>query len=158
WNITQAACINPPCTSGASHEPMLSPDGQRVVYSSTVTQLVQGDTNVEQDIFLSVLSPVGASLGTVSTERVNLQDQTGAQATGGSSGDPAINDARFPVEDPEILIAFVSSATNLVSPDTNSVQDIFLTGAIPQPTGSHFRRGDANSDASINVSDPIFVL
>src|SRR5690606_26819539 len=109
-------------------------------------------------IFLSVLSPVGASLGTVSTERVNLQDQTGAQATGGRSGDPAINDARFPVEDPEILIAFVSSATNLVSPDTNSVQDIFLTGAIPQPTGSHFRRGDANSDASINVSDPIFVL
>src|SRR5690606_21806312 len=66
-------------------------------------------------------------------------------------------DARFPVEDPEILIAFVSSATNLVSPDTNSVQDIFLTGAIPQPIGPHFRRGDADGNGSVNVTDPIYI-
>lgn len=89
----------------------ISADGRFVAFASRATNLVAGDTNGVDDIFVH-------DRLTGITERVNLGPQ-GLQATGGGSSDPSISgDGQ--------RVAFTSSATNLVPGDTNGVQDIFV--------------------------------
>ena len=98
-------------TGGESHQPTISPDGRFIVFTSRATNLVSGDSNTQEDIFIR-----DRTAGT--TVRVNLSS-TGAQATSGSSYNGSISaDARF--------VAFRSLATNLIPNDTNSRSDIFL--------------------------------
>ena len=100
-------------TSGASRAPAISADGRFVAFEADPSTLVSGDTNARPDIFVR-----DRTFGT--TERVNLNSAE-EEATGGSlpTEGAAINaDGRF--------VAFRSEATNLVSDDTNGLDDIFV--------------------------------
>ncbi len=92
-----------------SADPVLSNDGRYVAYESNASNLVSGDTNGWEDVFVR-----DRSAGT--TSRISV----GANGQGnGSSSDPDITpDGRF--------VAFESLATNLIKGDTNSATDIYL--------------------------------
>lgn len=88
----------------------ISADGRYVVFWGEASNLVGGDTNGSADVF--VRDRLNAA-----TERVSV-DSSGAQANAGSTGGMISPDGRF--------VAFRSSATNLVTGDTNGKADIFL--------------------------------
>ncbi|MEG4920756.1 calcium-binding protein, partial [Microcoleus sp. F10-D1] len=101
-----------------STEPSLSANGQFVAFWSNATNLVPGDTNNTNDIF------VRDSL-TNTTTRVSV-DSAGNQGNNLSS-DPSISaDGRF--------VAFFSNATNLVPGDTNNSGDIFVRDLLTNTT------------------------
>jgi len=95
---------------GSSERPSISSDGRYIVFGSEATNLVAGDTNATNDIFLH-------DTQTGATTRVSV-DSVGAEADG-SSEEPSISsDGRY--------VVFNSEATNLVAGDTNAAQDIFV--------------------------------
>ena len=97
--------------NGISGVPAISADGRYVAFESDATNLVSGDTNNFNDIFVH-------DRQTGQTTRVSIASD-GTQATGGSSFSPAISaDGRY--------VAFASYAANLVSGDTNNFIDIFV--------------------------------
>jgi Tol biopolymer transport system component len=96
--------------TGLSGVGAIATNGHFVVFQSSSPNLVPGDTNGTDDVFLRDLSA-----GT--TELVSLST-SGGQGNG-LSGSPFISDdGRF--------VGFMSYATNLVSGDTNGVADTFL--------------------------------
>jgi HYR domain-containing protein/IPT/TIG domain-containing protein/WD40 repeat protein len=96
--------------NGNSARAAISSDGRWVVFRSTATNLVAGDTNGFDDIFVR-----DTQAGT--TVRVSTSS-AGVQANGQCSTSSISTDGRF--------IAFASVATNLVAGDTNGVRDIFM--------------------------------
>ena len=95
-----------------SSRPALSRDGNVVGFVSSATNLVAGDTNGVEDIFVR-------DLETGSTERVSV-------ASDGTQGD-AFSDRFAPALDRTgRFVAFESGATNLVPNDTNAAFDVFL--------------------------------
>ena len=106
---------------GFSYNPAIGADGRFVAFDSFATNLVSGDTNAVPDVFVH-------DRQTGTTERVSVATG-GGQATGGNSLHPAISaGGRF--------VAFDSLAANLVTGDTNAVNDIFVrdrgtSGAAP---------------------------
>jgi len=91
--------------------PAISASGRYVAFYSDAVNLVLGDTNVTDDVFVH-------DLVTKKTERVSVATG-GAQANAASGGSIAISgDGRY--------VAFVSSATNLVANDTNGAPDAFV--------------------------------
>jgi len=88
----------------------ISADGRYVVFESESTNLVIGDTNGVEDIFLH-------DRQTGITERVSV-DSYGVQADGMCYSSMVSRDGRF--------VAFDSDATNLVAADNNWVGDVFL--------------------------------
>ena len=96
--------------NGWSYEVAISGDGRYVAFSSAATNLVAGDTNARRDIF--VRDRVGNT-----TTRMSVT--SGGVQGNGDSSNPAINlNGRY--------VAFTSSATNLVSGDTNAASDVFV--------------------------------
>jgi Tol biopolymer transport system component len=98
--------------------PAISADGQRVAFQSAASNLVAGDTNGVQDIFVHDMMT-----GTTTCLSVG----PGGAFGNGPSEFPAISaDGRW--------VAFDSSATNLVQGDTNGFDDVFerdlTTGAV----------------------------
>jgi len=90
--------------------PTISHDGQRIVFINNAINLVSGDTNGADDIFLHELS-------TGLTTRVSV-------SSAGQQGD---GDSAWPRISPEgRYVAFNSYAGNLVDGDTNNHSDIFL--------------------------------
>jgi len=97
---------------GYSNESAISADGRYVAFGSSGTNLVPGDTNGVEDIFVR-------DRKTGTTARVSVSS-AGAQATGASAypAHPAISaNGRF--------VAFKSAATDLVAGDTNGADDVF---------------------------------
>jgi Tol biopolymer transport system component/carbonic anhydrase/acetyltransferase-like protein (isoleucine patch superfamily) len=89
--------------------PAISADGSAVAFESSSGGLVPGDTNGYKDIFVFQVDTGAIHRASVSS--------SGTQANG-ASRDAAISaDGRY--------VTFLSSATNLVSGDTNSVDDCF---------------------------------
>ncbi len=106
--------------NGGSAAPSLSGDGRFVGFGSYASNLVDGDTNQDIDVFVH-------DRQTGETIRVSVDSQ-GRQANG-SSGVPAVSaDGRW--------IAFHSFASNLVDGDTNGSLDIFVND---RETGSTTR-------------------
>ncbi len=92
----------------------ISNDGKFVVYQSDATNLVANDTNATTDVFLRDITA-----GT--TTRMST-DATGIQGNA-ASVDPTISgNGRF--------VAFTSLAGNLVTGDTNALNDVFVKDRI----------------------------
>ncbi|MCX7598128.1 MAG: hypothetical protein N2512_04590 [Armatimonadetes bacterium] len=97
-------------SNDASGAPVISADGRFVAFVSWATNLVPGDTNGCEDVFVH-------DRLTRQTQRVSISS-TGAQGNG-PSWEPSISaDGRF--------IAFTSEASNLVPGDTNGGRDVFV--------------------------------
>jgi hypothetical protein len=96
--------------NGDSEEPSISSDGLIVAFISEATNLVPGDTNNAQDVFVH-------ERGTAITQRVSV-------ASAGTQGD---DDAfSLSLSSNGSVVAFGSYATNLVAGDTNDVIDVFV--------------------------------
>jgi Tol biopolymer transport system component len=115
-------------SNGASHDPVLSADGRYVAFQSFASNLVAGDTNGAPDIFLRDRT-------TGSITRISITSH-GGQANGPSE-DPAISDDGT-------LVAFDSTASNLVGSDTNAASDVFVRDAT---VGTTIRVSTASSGA-----------
>lgn len=95
---------------GASQRPCVSDDGRYVGFESFASNLVIGDTNGTVDVFVH-------DRETGTTERVSVHS-SGAEANAGSGNCSMSGDGR--------IVAFESSATNLIDSDTNMISDIFV--------------------------------
>ena len=97
----------------------VSADGTKIAFSSTATNLIGSDANSVADIFVKDL--------------ISGDVQLVSAAADGTQGDAASKNA-VSISADGTKVAFISSAANLVSSDTNGVQDIFVkdleTGAI----------------------------
>lgn len=100
-----------PLGNGASDEAAISGNGRYVVFRSSSTVMVPGDTNNAFDIFRY---DVEQEL----MERVNLGPGN-AQALGGQAFLPTVSDDGD-------AIAFSSTQNNLVTGDTNGAADVFV--------------------------------
>jgi len=106
--------------------PAISTTGRYVAFGSSASNLVVGDTNGFQDVFVR-------DRQSATTERVSID--SAAVEGNSTSSDPYISaDGRF--------VAFVSSATNLVAGDTNTFLDVFV----------HDRSGDTTERVSVDSS------
>lgn len=88
----------------------ITPDLRYVVFDSSATNLVAGDTNGVSDVFVY-------DRDSETIERVSIAT-AGTQANGGSSIPTISDDGRY--------VAYESSATNLVAGDSNGAIDIFV--------------------------------
>jgi len=133
--------------NGGSFNPSMSPDGRYVVFRSSATNLVAGDTNGVDDVFIRDITG-----GT--TTRVSV-DSAGAEANGASNNPTVTANGRY--------VAFLSSATNLVAGDTNGVDDIFVRDTVDGTTkrvnknASGVEANAASTDPSIS-SDGRYVI
>ncbi|MBI1851373.1 MAG: HYR domain-containing protein [Planctomycetes bacterium] len=96
--------------NGNSARAAISSDGRYVVFRSSATNLVAGDTNAVDDIFVR-------DTQAATTVRVS-QSSAGVQGNAASSTSSISTDGRF--------IAFASQASTLITGDTNGVRDVFL--------------------------------
>ena len=96
--------------NGDSEEPSMSSDGSIVAFISAAMNLVPGDTNAAQDVFVH-------DLDTGITERVSV-------ATAGTQGDDDV--FTLSLSSNGSFVAFGSFATNLVAGDTNDAIDVFV--------------------------------
>ncbi len=130
--------------NASSTRPAISADGKFVVFRTSASTLVPGDTNGLDDILVRDLTAN-------TTVRLNVDD-AGAQATGGESDRPSISaDGRF--------VAFYSDAFNLVTgdeqafnpttcPTCTGVRDIFVRDRDPDTNGVF----DEGNGVTIRVS------
>jgi Tol biopolymer transport system component len=122
-------------------QPAISADGRYVAFVSDATNLVPGDTNRRQDIFVR-----DRLAGT--TERVSVST-SGTQVNGYNTGYPAISgNGRF--------VAFSSDATTLVSNDSNGYTDVFvhdrITGITERVSVDSIERQGSNSSIKPKIS------
>ena len=142
-NLTPAGFVG----SGASSLTSLSADARFVLFSSTSSTLVPGDTNGRQDAFVR-----DRQLAT--TERVSVAT-SGAQADADCMPAMITPDGRF--------LVFNSLATTLVPGDTNGVSDAFLRDRQAGTTervslSSGGGEGNDSSGASAITPDGRYVL
>jgi Tol biopolymer transport system component len=117
---TERVSLDSQGVQGNNHsvDPLISADGRYVAFASGASNLVGGDTNGFDDIFVR-----DRQLGT--TERVSL-DSAGAQGND-HSVEPAISaDGR--------VIAYWGWASNLVPGDTNAMGDVFIRDRFGGPS------------------------
>jgi len=118
-----------------SSNPIISADGRYVAFASLASNLVTADTNGRSDIFVH-------DRITGETRRVSVNSE-GVEGDNDSSYRPAIAQTNEGV-----LVAFQSSAGNLISDDTNNVTDIFihnLTSRITERASITWNGRQANS-------------
>ena len=97
-------------SNGSSRNAAISSDGRFITFMSGASNLISGDTNAADDIFVH-------DRQTGQTARVSV-DSSGNETNEGSYSPAISSDGRF--------VAFSSYATNLVSGDTNGLIDIFV--------------------------------
>jgi len=127
---------------GDGSQPAVSADGRYVAFSSYATNLVAGDTNAAEDVFVR-----DRQSGT--TERVSV-DSAGVEVDFGGSVPTLSADGRY--------VTFVSSASNLVPGTTNGWYQIYLhdrqTGATERVSvDSAGVEGNDNSTDYSPISD-----
>jgi len=96
--------------NGSSYRPALSANGRWVAFHSAADNLVAGDTNGTEDVFVY-------DRQTGSVERVSVASD-GTEGDDSSIGASVSADGRY--------VAFESWAGNLVSHDTNGARDVFV--------------------------------
>lgn len=104
--------------NNTSDTPVISADGRYVVFASSASNLVAGDTNNAWDVFVR-------DLRNNTTTLVSIRAAGGF--ANGRSAFPSVNsDGRY--------VAFTSAATNLVTGDTNGVADVFVRDVVGATT------------------------
>jgi Tol biopolymer transport system component len=130
----------------ASEPDAVSPDGRYVAFGSFASNLVVGDTNACNDIFIR-------DRYSAVTELVSVQ--TGlAQANGNSAWASISADSRY--------VTFTSDASNLVAGDTNANRDVFLRDRLRGTTervsvATNGAQGDGESDCASISADGRYV-
>lgn len=100
------------------NRPSISADGRYIAFYSSANNLVPGDTNDEEDIFVR-----DQLTGTI--ERVSVSS-SGIQGNDMSYGHEISADGRY--------VAFSSFSDNLVPNDTNSAVDVFVHDRMTKKT------------------------
>ena len=101
-------------TTSSNGYPSISADGRFVTFSSRCTNLVSGDTNGAEDVFV-----YDRTSGTTARMSVNTAGAEGnSESYGSFLGRSISGDGR--------IVAFDSGASNLVASDTNSATDVFV--------------------------------
>jgi len=119
----------------------ISADGRYVAFLSYASNLVPGDTNGIEDVFVR-------DLQTGTTHRVNTS-ASGAQANGATWMGAALSaDGRY--------VTFESDASNLVSGDTNGGGDVFIAANRLEPVAYSSQRGTDRFDTAIKLSRAMF--
>ena len=110
--ITERVSVASDGTEGnnSSSGPAISADGRHVAFNGTASNLVPGDTNWDNDIFVH-------DRATGATQWVSMASD-GTEANGFSLAPSMSSDARY--------VAFLSGASNLVPGDTNGRNDVFV--------------------------------
>ena len=121
-------------TDSDSYQPSISANGRYVAFSSNATNLVAGDTNLVEDVFVRDRT-------LHKTTRVSV-DAAGVQGNDTSFDASITASGRY--------VAFDSYATNLVATDTNGFEDVFLRDRTLHKTvrvsvSSAGAQGDSNS-------------
>jgi hypothetical protein len=110
--------------NGASGEPVFT--GRYVAFSSLASNLVPGDTNGLQDVFIRDTCLGEPGCVATSTRLVSVGYL--GDPTDGASSDPQVSWGLSDIDGHDYhgrFVAFVSSATNLVAGDTNGATDVF---------------------------------
>jgi len=113
--------------NSSSFEASISGDGRFVAFQSQASNLVTGDSNASDDVFVH-------DRQTGATTRVSVGPGA-VQANAGSAAPSISADGR--------IVAFHSNASNLVAVDTNAFQDVFV----------HDRQTGSTSLVSLDTSD-----
>jgi len=96
--------------NGPSTEPDLSADGRLLVFTSRADNLVDGDTNNGDDVFVRDIASGAIAL-----------------VSAGRGGEPAEGDSRAPaISANGRFVSFSSDASNLAAGDRNGRQDVFV--------------------------------
>ena len=119
--------------NGPSIEPAVSDDGQIVAFASIADNLVVGDTNGAQDIFVR-------DHAASTTTRVSVASD-GTEGNGGAYRPALSDDGRY--------VVFHASSTNLVVGDTNGVWDVFRHDRV---TGETIRVSTATDGTEANAN------
>ena len=123
--------------NGISSQAGISANGRYVVFRSAATNLVAGDANGVDDIFCR-------DLLTKTTTRISV-DSSGTEGNGASLTPAVSGDGRY--------VVFASSASDLVSGDSNGQQDIFLRDTVSATT-TLVSRDSAGLDSDGPSFDP----
>jgi Tol biopolymer transport system component len=99
-----------------------SPDGSRIAFTSPASNLVPGDTNQRADLFVRNLAARTTTLVSVN-----------AAGTGSGNGDTEYGASFSPDGN---LLAFTSTASDLVATDTNGASDVFVRNSPPERRAS----------------------
>ncbi|MFN2643064.1 MAG: TolB family protein [Actinomycetota bacterium] len=117
---------------GPNDSPVISGNGRYVAFTSGSERLIAGDTNGVSDIYVR-------DLETQTTQRASVAND-GSEANGESIAAAISDDGRY--------IAFVSSASNLVSGDANNAPDVFVRDTLDGATTlASVATGGAQADA-----------
>lgn len=131
-------------TNGHSFMPRISGDGSIVAFSSDATNLIPNDLNGDDSDVFTVSSEGGAS-------SLVSKSSEGDQGNGDSYSSSINGDGS--------AIVFQSEATNLVSGDTNALDDVFvrdhatttLVSSSGEPSNGRNAGGDISADGSAIV-------
>ncbi len=147
-NVIERVSLTASCgqSNGNSSDASISADGRFVAFESYATNLIPGDTNGKNDIFVY-------DRDTDTIEMVSVSNE-GIQGLVTSDNPSISGDGRY--------VSFDSAASNLVPQDTNGNRDIFVydreTGTIDRVNmGDHGTQGDADSTAPSISADGRYV-
>lgn len=104
--------------NSSSYYPAMTPDARYVVFVSTATNLIAGDTNGQGDVFVHDRATGGI-------ERVNVASD-GSEANNSGYDAAITGDGRY--------VAFASSATNLVPGEQHYYSHIYLHDRVTRTT------------------------
>ena len=123
--------------NGLSDDGAISGDGSTVSFESDATNLVAGDTNAKTDVFVRTIATgvtVRGSLGAAAVQGNNI------------STDPSLSvDGK--------KLAFASTATNLVTGDTNNRSDVFIRDLVAGTT-TRYSIADGGAQGNDTSQDP----
>jgi Tol biopolymer transport system component len=126
--------------NGVCKEGTISADGRYVAFESDASNLVPGDRNGVQDIFVK-------DLLTGATTRVTT-DSAGAESNGFS---------RYPAISPNgRFVGYESDASNLVAGDTNKLRDAFMKDLVTGETTLIARAYDGGFGKGGSTLKPLF--
>lgn len=129
-------------SNGDSQTAALSAAGRYVAFESTATNLVSGETNAVQDIFV-----YDTSLST--TVRVSVS--TGGVAGNAESLKPQLSsNGRF--------VAFVSYSNNFIAGESDSRSDVFLHDRDPDGNGTYDENNGTTVRASVDATGVLLAV